>query len=182
MSIWEHVWKYLSIDKVNGEINFIKRLCSQHYMGLLIKEKTLDAADRIQLSISYALQLALLAAAIISLVQTNWLTAFLSLGILMLTFFPRIIRRNYHLFLPVEFDALAIIFIFASLFLGELHGYYTRIWWWDIVLHTSSGFLLGILGFVLIYILNEERNAHLRLKPGFLALFAFAFAVVIGVF
>ena len=109
-------------------------------MPLLIQEKKLDAADRIQLSISYTLQLALFIAALISLAKGNWLNAFLSIGILFLTFLPKIIRQNYKVFLPVEFDLLTILFIFLSLFLGELHGYYTDFWWWDLVLHTSSGF------------------------------------------
>lgn len=150
-------------------------------MPLLIQEKKLDTADRIQLGISYALQLALLIAAIISFVLGNWLNAFLTIGILFLTFLPKLIRRNYKVFLPVEFDLLIILFIFASFFLGELHGYYTSLWWWDIALHTSSGFLVGIAGFLLVYILNEEKKAHLQLKPGFLAFFAFNFAVFIGV-
>src|SRR3989338_4509723 len=128
-------------------------------MPLLIQEKKLDAADRIQLGISYALQLALLLAGAFSFAKGNWLNASLSIAILFLTFLPKIIRRNYKVFLPVEFDVLTIIFIFLSLFMGELHGYYTTVWWWDIALHTSSGFLLGILGFLLVYILNEEKKA-----------------------
>ncbi|MFO7809195.1 MAG: hypothetical protein R6V24_07590, partial [Guyparkeria sp.] len=66
------------------------------------------------------------------------------------------------------------------LFLGEVQGYYTRFWWWDLVLHTVSGFLLGIFGFLLVYILNEKKNLQFHMTPGFVAFFAFMFAVGVG--
>ncbi len=150
-------------------------------MDFLITKKELDVADRIQLGLSYLLQLTLVVFFVLFLVRESWLNAFLTVGILALTFLPGLIRRNYKVFLPVEFDLLAILFIFAALFLGEVHGYYTLFWWWDLVLHSSSGFLLGIAGFLLVYLLNEEKRVHIKMKPGFVALFAFVFAVSIGV-
>ena len=48
------------------------------------------------------------------------------------------------------------------------------------MLHSGSAFLLGILGFLLVYILNEKEEIGLDLKPGFVALFAFMFAVGMG--
>ncbi|NIP58646.1 MAG: hypothetical protein GWM92_10095, partial [Gemmatimonadetes bacterium] len=66
------------------------------------------------------------------------------------------------------------------LFLGEIQGYYVRYAWWDKVLHTSSGFLLGVLGFLLVYVLNQDERIDLSMKPGFVALFAFAFSVAVG--
>ncbi len=82
--------------------------------------------------------------------------------------------------IPSEFEALTVVFVFASLFLGEVRGYYVRFWWWDAALHTASGFLLGILGFLLVYVLNEKDNIEFHMKPGFVALFAFMFALGIG--
>src|SRR5690606_11091243 len=79
-----------------------------------------------------------------------------------------------------EFEVLALIFIFASLFLGEVRGYYIRYWWWDIALHTASGLLLGIWGFLLVYVLNESQDIEMQMKPRFVALFAFFFAVGCG--
>jgi len=75
---------------------------------------------------------------------------------------------------------MSIAFIFSALFLGEVHSYYTKYWWWDIALHTSSGGLLGIIGFLLVHILNEEENIDIHMKPGFVAFFAFLFAVGLG--
>ena len=49
------------------------------------------------------------------------------------------------------------------------------------MLHTVSAFLLGYIGFLLIYALNRDRNIHLRLSPFFIALFTFCFAMTVGV-
>lgn len=76
---------------------------------------------------------------------------------------------------------MIIGFTFASLFLGEIHDYYNRFWWWDIALHSSSGVLLGFIGFLLVHVLNETEDIGMHMKPGFVALFAFMFALGIGV-
>ncbi len=149
-------------------------------MELLIHRKGVDRAEKIQLMVAYLLQILLFLAAIYSFVENNWFTGVLTIGILIFTFLPSIIRRNYRVFLPIELDLLAILFIVATLFLGELHGYYTLFWWWDSLLHISSGLLLGMAGFMLVYTLSEEKKVHLKMKPGFVALFALVFAIAIG--
>jgi len=70
--------------------------------------------------------------------------------------------------------------MFAALFLGEVRNFYERFWWWDIALHTTSGLLLGILGFLLIYVLNEADRIDVHMLPRFVAFFAFTFAVAMG--
>ncbi|MDZ7748103.1 MAG: hypothetical protein U5K43_04010 [Halofilum sp. (in: g-proteobacteria)] len=110
----------------------------------------------------------------------QWLTAVTTTGIIVVTLVPLFLARFLRVFIPPEFVLLAIGFVFASLFLGEVHGYYTRFWWWDVALHTGSGFLLGIIGFLLVHVLNETEDIGVSMKPGFVALFAFLFAVGIG--
>lgn len=149
-------------------------------MGFLIQQRGLDRVDKIQLGISYLLQFILLGTIGYSLYNQQWLNAFAVLGILFLTFLPKMLRHNFKVYLPIEFDFIAIVFVFATIFLGEIHSYYTKFWWWDIVLHSSSGFLLGIAGFVLVYVLNQEKRMVEKMKPGFIALFGFVFAVALG--
>lgn len=48
-------------------------------------------------------------------------------------------------------------------------------------LHTTSGFLLGIIGFLMVHVLNETEEIGMHMKPGFVAFFAFLFAVGFGV-
>ncbi len=112
--------------------------------------------------------------------QERWLTAVVTLAIIILTLLPLLLGRRFDVRIPPEFELLAVLFVYASLFLGEVHGYYIRYWWWDAVLHTGSGFLLGVLGFLLVYVLNERPDADVHMRPRFVALFAFMFAVGMG--
>lgn len=110
----------------------------------------------------------------------QWVNAFLVIAIMAVTLSPALIGRRFRVHIPPEFQVLAVVFVFAALFLGELRGYYARFWWWDIALHTSSGLLMGILGFLLVYVLNEDERAEIHMRPCFVALFAFLFAVAVG--
>lgn len=112
--------------------------------------------------------------------EQQWLTAAVTIGILLITFIPLLLAHRFRVVIPSEFELLAIAFVFASLFLGEVRGFYTRFWWWDIVLHTASGFLLGIIGFLLVHVLNEIEEVGLHMKAGFVAFFAFLFALGMG--
>ncbi len=127
-----------------------------------------------------ALQLFLAAGTVLALWERQWLPALLTAGIIGVTLLPFLLGRRFQVFIPAEFEAFTVLFVFASLFLGEVRGYYLRFWWWDAALHTASGFLLGILGFLLVYVLNEKEEIELHMDPGFVALFAFIFAVGMG--
>jgi len=127
-----------------------------------------------------AMQLVMLVGLVLSLYERQWFNALLIASIILLTLLPTILGRRFDVYIPPQFEVLAILFIFGSLFLGEIHGYYGRFSWWDVALHTGSGFLLGILGFLLVYVLNQKEDIDLHMKPAFVALFSFAFAVAVG--
>lgn len=126
------------------------------------------------------LQATLLVGAILFCFQGRWMTAGVTTAIIIVTLLPLVLGRRYNVYIPPEFEALTVIFVYASLFLGEVHGYYVRYWWWDAVLHTGSGFLLGVLGFLLVYVLNERPDIEMHMRPRFVALFAFMFSIGIG--
>src|SRR5690554_6359074 len=130
--------------------------------------------------ITIALQLILLAEAVFAIIGQRWFTAFLTSMIIAITFFPVLFERRFRIHIPPELQLAAIGFVFASLFLGEIRDYYTRFWWWDMALHTTSGFLLGILGFLLVRIMNETEKLQVHLKPGCAAFLAFMFALGVG--
>ena len=142
--------------------------------------ETLPHRRSLHRRITILLQLILLVGAVTAGWQRNWLTATAVLGIVLVTLFPIALGKRFRVFIPPEFEVLAILFVFASLFLGEIRGYYLRFWWWDAVLHTASGFLLGVLGFLLVHVLNEKEEIELHMKAGFVAFFAFVFAVGMG--
>ncbi len=135
---------------------------------------------RIHQRVTAALQVVLLLGMLLALWERQWLAAATTFAVLVLTLLPMVLGRRFDVFIPAEFEALTAVFVFASLFLGEVRGYYLRFWWWDAVLHLASGFLLGILGFLLVYLLNEREDIEVHMKPGFVALFAFMFAIGLG--
>lgn len=130
--------------------------------------------------ISFVIRAVILLGLAFSIYEQQWLNALVVAGILGLTSLPMLVFRRLEIYIPPVFELLAIAFIFAALFLGETRGYYARYWWWDIALHTTSGALLGILGFLLVYILNETPRLDLSMRPGFVAFFSFCFALAIG--
>ena len=114
------------------------------------------------------------------LAQGSWASAVWLLAIMVVTGTPPLLGNRFPVHIPAAYELLAILFVFAALFLGEFRSYYERFWWWDIALHATSGLLLGILGFLLVHVLNESRRIGVQMRPGFVALFAFAFAVTAG--
>ena len=110
----------------------------------------------------------------------HWLSAFLILTIALLILLVTVFDDRLGVQIPAEFQIIALLFVFAALFLGEVRSYYDKIWWWDIALHSTSGLLMGIFGFLLVYVLNESERIAFSMTPRFIAFFAFMFAVAVG--
>lgn len=141
---------------------------------------TQDVASRLYWVLLGALQGIMLAQLVLLVRASQWVTALQVVIIMALTLAPMALRSRLPVRIPAEFQILAILFVFASLFLGEVRDYYERIWWWDASLHASSGLLFGIVGFLLVYVLNENERVDINLRPRFVALFAFTFAMAVG--
>jgi hypothetical protein len=118
---------------------------------------------------------------ILFLVRRNWENVFLTTTVILLTLVPLFLFRRYRVSIPPEFQLIAALFVFLSLFLGSAFDFYYKFWWWDLVLHTASGFLLGIIGFISLYVLNQTAQLPPELKPAFRCFFGFTFAVTLGV-
>lgn len=139
-----------------------------------------DWGHRIYLAVFVLLQLVMAAELVILLLNERWQHAFLVTAIIVSFLFPTVIRRGRAPLIPPGIQIFVVLFVFATLFLGEVRDYYERIWWWDLALHASAGLLLGMLGFLVVYILNEDDAVDMHMRPSFLALFAFFFAVGLG--
>ncbi|MDZ4261889.1 MAG: hypothetical protein U1B30_06115 [Pseudomonadota bacterium] len=139
-----------------------------------------DLPTRVHRVIVIILMLIMAVELVLVFYEGQWINAFLVMAIMAVTLLPDVLGRRFRVYIPPEFQLLAVIFVFAALFLGEIQSYYVRFWWWDIALHTSSGLLMGILGFLLIYVLNENEHIDIHMRPRFMALFAFLFAVTVG--
>ena len=108
--------------------------------------------DRIELAVAAILQFAILFVAITAFVDRLWLTAFSGAVVFLLSFTPAIIERKLRICLPIELTLFTSVFLYASFALGEVRDFYDRIWWWDLVLHGSSAIVVGLIGFLMIYV------------------------------
>lgn len=124
------------------------------------------------------IQVTLVVAIISAIFTQSWFALLMSVLTLALVFVPGLIEDRYDIHLPVEFEIVAVVFIYASIFLGEVQGYYSTFAWWDAVLHGASAVALGFVGFAILFILDQ--TSKIRASPSTLAMFTFAFAVSIG--
>jgi hypothetical protein len=124
------------------------------------------------------LRLTLLIAAIIAVGYSSWTNLSLAIVTLLLSFSPAWFERYYHIDIPLDFELLIILFIYASLFLGETGRFYDRFWWWDLLLHAGSAVAFACIGFMILLALMEIRQVKTR--PFWLAAFSFCFAISIG--
>jgi hypothetical protein len=132
--------------------------------------------------ISFIVRILLVMSVTTGLLTSNFEVVFLSVMTIWLTFFPNILEKRFGVYLPSSLQIVITIFIFLAQYLGELNNFYERFWWWDIMLHTVSGFVLGIIGFMFVYLLNEKYDTNVNLSPFFIVLFSLCFAITIGVF
>lgn len=133
------------------------------------------------LVITSFLQILLVLGLVLFLIRRNWQNLFLTVVVILLTLIPAFLSRRYRIIIPPEFQLVSALFVFLSLYLGSAFDFYDRFWWWDMVLHTSSGFLLGIIGFIALFLLNHIDRLPAGIKPAFLGFFAVTFAVTLGV-
>lgn len=135
---------------------------------------------KIHLALLAILQLVMAGELVFLIARERWLHVFLVAGMMVAFLVPTLARRNGRASIPAGIQIFVILFIFASLFLGEVRDYYERVWWWDLALHTSAGLLLGFLGFFIVYLLSADEAVDVHMRPSFMALFAFFFAIGLG--
>src|SRR6188474_144302 len=126
---------------------------------------------RLTMILTLVIQVALVVGLILFVIRHDWENVFLTVTVMALIVIPGFIFRRYRVYVPPEFQLIAAAFVFLSLFLGSARDFYYRFWWWDIVLHTGSGFLLGVVGFVALYLLNQTDRLPPELSPAFRCFF-----------
>lgn len=114
-----------------------------------------------------------------ALITGRWTAAFVAAGTLGLSMTPIFLASRLHIRLPPSIVAVAVAFVFATIFLGEVFDFYERLWWWDVALHGLSAVGFGIAGFLFVFILFEgDRYAA---PPWAMGLLAASIGIMIGV-
>ncbi|MEI6131618.1 MAG: hypothetical protein WCQ41_02175 [Bacillota bacterium] len=99
---------------------------------------------------------------------------------LVVMFIPSILERRLHLIIPNYMYILYFVFLFCSIYLGEIHNFYYLIPYWDVIMHALSAGMLGSLGFIVCRELSDSSHVGVQLNPIFIAFFAFCFALAVG--
>jgi len=137
-------------------------------------------ADKIKIWIFIAIFLSLIVAGAISIYDKNWTSLGMSILTMCVILLPSAFEKRFKLDIPSEFEIVLIVFIYAAIFLGEQGQFYNRFWWWDKILHSFSGLILGNVGFLVVRYLNSSSKMDIKLSPIFVAVFSFVFAVAMG--
>lgn len=108
----------------------------------------------------------------------EWLTVFISAATLSLSFYAISLKHRSRVHIPASILSATIVFLYATLFLGEVGGFYERFWWWDVILHTGSAIGLGLIGSIILILLFQEGKV--KTSPVWISVFVFSFALAIG--
>jgi len=142
----------------------------------LSKEKN----NKVMVYLEYVMNAVIIIAFVIFLISGSWGNAVMTVVIFVLMITPTILKNRYKIHIPFELNFAVVLFIYLTLFLGGVRGFYDRFDLWDSVLHFQSGLLLGVIGFLLVYILNEQKSPRLTMSPGFISFFSFCFSLALA--
>ena len=126
--------------------------------------------------VTKAIWIALLGFALTGALDGRWTIVFLALLTIGLSMVPVFLARYAGFKVPRSFMAAITIFIGGTLFLGEVHDFYERFWWWDIAMHGGSAVGFGLIGFVLVFMMFQG-DAYAA-PPIALAFFAFWYPIL----
>lgn len=94
---------------------------------------------------------------------------------------PSYIEKKIGVEIPSNMMILYVVFLYCAIFLGEVQNFYYEVPYWDMLLHTFSGGMLGALGFSVITYMNNSNKIPINLSPMFVVCFALCFAISLGV-
>jgi hypothetical protein len=137
--------------------------------------------NKVLFAVHLVIRLMVIAVLITELVDQSYYNVFFCVLTLVLLMIPSFVERKIKIDVPDVLEIIILLFIFAAQILGELREYYLAFPYWDTMLHTVNGFLCGAIGLALIDILNKNEKFSIRLSPVYVALFAFAFSMTVGV-
>lgn len=100
---------------------------------------------------------------------------------IIIMFLPGFISKKFSLTIPSVMHIIFVIFLFCAIYLGEVRAFFYHFKHWDVMLHGLSGVMLGALGFSFVTLLNDAERIPVNLSPIFVSLFAFCFAIMLGV-
>lgn len=108
----------------------------------------------------------------------QWGQCLALIGSLLLTYLPEVYTWFRKLKVPHNACMCYVIFVFCCQWLGTYLRFYDMFFWWDILLHFTSGFLLGYIGLVILMSLDWDYTLFKAKRYMVIALFVFTFSVM----
>lgn len=142
------------------------------------REFPLLPASSTEVAISYFMKVVILAAAVYALILRDYFMIFSALVAIIGSLVPAILYRHWRIVLPIELDLILTGFVGVHFIFGELHDFYLKYWWFDLLLHDFSGFIIGIVGFVWSYVLLYTNR--IKANPWFVVVFTISLAMAAG--
>lgn len=139
------------------------------------------ASNRLINIITLVIQAWLAVGLVMFIIRGDIANSVLTAVVIALVVIPAYVMRQQRVYVPPEFQFIAIAFVFLTLFLGSAGDFYYRFWWWDMVLHAGSGFLLGIVGWIVMFLLLQTDRLPRAVGPALVCVFAISFSVTLGV-
>lgn len=171
-SLWDNIFQAIGISILFFFAgSYLKTRKIPHKSSLPASRKTVNY-------IAAYLLLTVFFAGLYAALQKEWLAVFNCALVFATLFNVQYIEFRYDIFIPLNFKFVVLIFLYMSLYLGEVHAYYYKFFWWDIVLHFSSALVIGLVGFLMIYIIFRRNN--IRSSYFITGVFSFNFAVTVG--
>ncbi|MBS1124792.1 MAG: hypothetical protein H6Q90_7020 [Deltaproteobacteria bacterium] len=78
------------------------------------------------------------------------------------TLVPSLLARDLHARTPVELEVALLLLMVGDMTFGNLLGWYVRLPWYDKVVHVGSSILVGLIGFLSIYVLHATDRVRFR--------------------
>ena len=132
--------------------------------------------------IIYIVRIIFIANALYLALSGEFLKVGVLLGSLVLTFIPEIFTKLTHVKITSGGKVTYVVFILGTQWLGTYLRLYDSLIWWDIMLHFSSGILLGYVGIVLLVWIDKERMLKGQIGNRVIMLFSFLVSIAGAVF
>lgn len=132
------------------------------------------------LLITYIVRIFFIVDVFINLIRKNYYFLSICIAGILLTFWPILYKKIFKRNVSLSINISTIIFIFLSLYLGTMHGFY-NLFWWDFMLHFISGIMLSFLGIDILKVLIKKEQLLKMFYPLFLPTYTVSFSTLCGV-
>ncbi len=139
----------------------------------------MELSQRIKVILKWVFLALIVVAIVMTSISQEWQLLAFAIAAFFLMFLPGYYQRKFDISLPNVYEIVVLVFIFASLYLGEVHDFYNIFPWWDTLLHSFSGIILFIFAMSILLILDDADRVFFR-SPIFVVIFGLSVAMGLG--